>query len=254
MNNNKSSEWWSDSRFWNSFDVLMFDAERWDAAEKEIDGMMKLAGSSPPEHILDLGCGPGRHSLEMAGRGFRVTGIDINNNYLETAEKLSREKNNDFPPEFRYCDMREFFSDRDFDGAVSLFQTLGYFDNPEDDLKVCRNVYNSLKPGGWFLVELDGKEAAAASFEERTWMERDGRIILLEYEAVAAWSILRNRWQFRDTDGSWHEYEFSYRLYSAVELGQLLEKAGFSSTEFFGDFDGRPYNQKANRLVALARR
>ena len=85
-----------------------------------------------------------------------------------------------------------------------------------------------------FLMETDGKEATACHFEERTWLERNGRIILLEYEALGAWSMLRNHWMFRDRDGSWKECDFSYRLYSAVELGELLEEAGFASIEFFG--------------------
>ncbi|RKX70329.1 MAG: hypothetical protein DRZ90_00050 [Spirochaetes bacterium] len=254
MNNKNSPDWWSDRRFWNDFAPLMFDSERWGNAVGDVEGMIKLTGSVPPEKILDVGCGPGRHSLELGKKGFRATGIDINENYLETAEKLSRSGQLEIPPVFLNCDMRGINTTESFNGAISFFQSLGYFENPDEDLKVCTEVYKALEKDGWFLVEMDGKETTAASFEERTWLERDGRTILLEYEAEAAWSMLHNRWQFRDTDGSWHEYEFSYRLYSAVELGELLEKAGFASIEFFGALDGRPYNQNAKRLVALARR
>jgi len=254
MNNKNSPDWWSDHRFWNDFSPLMFDSERWENAVGDVEGMIELTGSVPPEKILDVGCGPGRHSLELGKKGYRATGIDINENYLKTAGKLSRKEQIEIPPVFLNCDMREIATEGSFNGAFSFFQSLGYFENPDDDLKVCTGVYKALEKDGWFLVEMDGKETTSAAFEERTWLERDGRIILLEYEAEAAWSMLHNRWQFRDTDGSWHEYEFSYRLYSAVELGELLEKAGFASIEFFGALDGRPYNQHAKCLVALARR
>ena len=254
MNKKNSPDWWADKRFWNDFAPLMFDRTRWDNAVDEVDGMISITAAVPPDRIMDVGCGPGRHSLELSRRGYEVTGIDINENYLKSAVEAAGKEHPDIPPVFLNCDMRNIKTDKPFRGAFSFFQSLGYFENPEEDQEVCTGIYNVLEPDGWFLVEMDGKETTAANFEERTWIERDGRIILLEYEAEGAWSMLHNRWQFRDTDGSWHEYEFSYRLYSAVELGELLEKAGFASIEFFGALDGRPYNQNAKRLVALARR
>jgi len=254
MNKKSSPGWWSDKRFWNDFAPLMFDRVRWENAVEEVEGIISITTATPPDRIMDVGCGPGRHSLELSRRGYEVTGIDINEPYLKSAEEAARKEHTDIPPVFLNCDMRNINMDKSFSGAFSFFQSLGYFEDPEEDLEVCRGVCNALETDGWFLVEMDGKETTAAGFEERTWMERDGRIILLEYEAEGAWSVLHNRWQFRDTDGSWHEYEFSYRLYSAVELGWLLERAGFSSIEFFGGIDGRPYNQNAERLVALARK
>lgn len=254
MDIQKTPEWWSDPGFWDDFEPLMFDRERWENAVVEVDGIITLSNSGPAGHILDVGCGPGRHSIELARRGYRVTGIDIHQPYLSEAMTNSESSDLKYQPEFINCDMRQFRTDSTFSGAVSMFQSLGYFGEPNDDLTVCENVYFSLEPQSWFLVEMDGKEVAAASFEERTWFEHDGRIVLLEYEAEAAWTRLRNRWLFRDRDGSWHEYEFSYRLYSAEELGRLLSEAGFVTVEFFGSLDGRPYDQNAERLVALARK
>lgn len=254
MDKQKIPEWWSDPGFWCDFEPLMFDKERMENAAIEVDGVIALSESGHSGNILDVGCGPGRHSIEFARRGFRVTGIDIHQPYLSEAEIEADSIELKYQPEFINCDMRKFYTDATFTGAVSLFQSLGYFDEPADDLTVCRNVYSSLEPEGWFIVEMDGKEAAAASFEERIWFERDGRIVFLEYEAEAAWTRLRNKWSFRDRDGTWHEYEFSYRLYSAQELGRLLSEAGFVTVEFFGSLDGRPYDQNARRLVALARK
>lgn len=232
----------------------MFDKERRENAVMEVDGILNLSETGPSGKILDVGCGPGRHAIELAKRGFQVSGVDIHQPYLREATVEAKSISLKYQPEFINCDMRKFRTDATFSGAINMFQSLGYFDESSDDLTVCRNVCNSLEPNGWFLVEMDGKEATAASFEERTWFERDGRLILLEYEAEAAWTRLRNKWIFRDRDGSWHEYEFTYRLYSAEELGRLLSEAGFVTVEFFGSLDGRPYDQNAERLVALARK
>ena len=156
MNNKNSPDWWSDRRFWNDFAPLMFDSERWGNAVGDVEGMIKLTGSVPPEKILDVGCGPGRHSLELGKKGFRATGIDINENYLETAEKLSRSGQLEIPPVFLNCDMRGINTTESFNGAISFFQSLGYFENPDEDLKVCTEVYKALEKDGWFLVDMDG--------------------------------------------------------------------------------------------------
>lgn len=246
----ESSEWWKDSFFWDTFEPLMFDTERMQGAETDVENILNMVQPAPNSHILDAGCGPGRHSVELARKGFRVTGIDLHRPYLEKARNAAE---GILPaPSFREANLLTHVSPDTYDGAVSMFQTLGYFDNPEDDLTVCRNICKSLKSGGWLLLESDGKEVVAAGFEHRTWLERDGYTILLEDSAEAAWTQLRHHWRFRSPEGTWHEYEFSYRLFSALEMGMLLEEAGFASVEFFGALDGRPYNQEAERLIALA--
>ncbi len=252
MTENYNDEWWRDKSFWEDFAPLMFDNERLDSAREETEGIIRLSGAQAPQKILDVGCGPGRHALQFALRGYKVTGVDIQESYLADARKKTEQLSE--PPVFINCDMRTFQSEEQFDGAVSLFQSLGYFENTEEDLAVCRNVFNSLKPGGWFLLEMDGKEALAGNFEERNWFERSGKLILLEYAVEGAWDRLWNHWRYRDEKGRWYECNFSYRLYSAVELGMLLEQAGFSSVEFFGSFSGRPYDHTAEKLVALARK
>ena len=244
--------WWTSGRFWEEFAPLMFDADRRRGALQDVDDILTLTSPSDGARILDAGCGPGRHSLELARRGFEVTGVDLQQSYLDEAAAASTVM--EHPPIFRKADLRNYTPEKKFHGAVSLFQSIGYTEDPEDDLAICRRVREALEPGGWFLMESDGKEVIASGFEERTWFERDGKLILLEYGIEAAWSRLRNHWRYRDEHGVWHECDFSYRLFSAVELGMLLEEAGFASIEFFGGLDGRPYDHLARNLVALARR
>jgi len=248
----KNTAWWKNETFWKIFEPLMFDSERLQDSRKEVENIISLTGASPGNTILDVGCGNGRHLVHFAEMGFITTGIDYSRSYIKKAEKMFAENILDHKPELINSDFRDMDYSGEFDGAVSLFQSIGYFENPSDDLKVFRNIYNALKPGGWFLVECDGKEVVASGFEERTWFEREGRIILLEYAIEGAWSTLRQRWMFRDTDNSWHETEISYRIYSAMELAQTLEQAGFGIIELFGSLDGRLYDQNAKSLVALA--
>ncbi|MCG8453561.1 MAG: class I SAM-dependent methyltransferase [Spirochaetales bacterium] len=233
----------------------MFDQERIREAGPDMDGLESLTQSHPGAGpLLDLGCGPGRHSLELARRGYKVIGIDLHQPYLQQAQDRAIQENLEQSTSFVNADIRHYHAPTPLAGALSLFQTIGYTEDIEDDLSLCKKTQENLAPGGWFLIESDGKEVIARNLEHRTWIEREGRTILLEYTAEAAWTRLRNHWKFQDKEGKWHECDFTYRLFSALEMGQLLEEAGFASIEFFGALDGRPYNQDAQKLVALARK
>ena len=68
--------WYDDASFWSTFSPAMFEKKKWDIIPEEVDGILDYLRLSPPARILDLCCGPGRHSLELARRGFAVTGVD----------------------------------------------------------------------------------------------------------------------------------------------------------------------------------
>lgn len=73
--------------------------------------------------------------------------------------------------EFVQDDMREFRRPVAFDAVINMFTSFGYFEDQADDRKVVNNVYESLKPGGSFLLELMGKEVMSRIYQERTWMK-----------------------------------------------------------------------------------
>jgi 2-polyprenyl-3-methyl-5-hydroxy-6-metoxy-1,4-benzoquinol methylase len=79
-------EWFESEDFWRDFYPYMFSAERFAAAKEEVSRIMALtqcgAGS-----LLDLSCGPGRHVVEFAQRGFRVTGVDRSPFLLDRARE-----------------------------------------------------------------------------------------------------------------------------------------------------------------------
>ena len=69
------SEWFEDAAFWETFYPIMFPEERYEAAAEEVDNIVALTGVQEGR-VLDLCCGPGRHTVELAKRGFQVTGVD----------------------------------------------------------------------------------------------------------------------------------------------------------------------------------
>jgi SAM-dependent methyltransferase len=244
--------WHEDDAFWKTFAPQMFSERRWELAAEEVDSVIQFLELSPGAHILDLCCGPGRHSLELARRGFRVTGVDRTAAYLEQARRQATEEELDI--EFVQADMRAFRRPETFDGAINLFTAFGYFEDPAEDLQVVQNLYASLKPGGRLLMEMMGKEVLARIFRERDWHEDENGVLFLEERKISSgWDWIENRWIM--IDGSERrEFGFGHRLYSGAELAALLRQAGFASVTLYGGLAGGLYDHTARRLAAVAQK
>ncbi len=245
------SEWHQDDHFWSTFSATMFDASAWEAAETQVDDVIALLGLEPGARVLDLCCGPGRHTIEMARRGFHVTGVDRTEEFLEECRRRADDEGLDV--DLAHSDMRKFVSPDSFDGAINLFTSFGYFPDRADDLRVVGNLYASLVSGGSLILDVAGKEVIARIFERKQWRERDGDFFLYERTIRDGWGWIENRW-IRITSTGREEYTVGHRLYSAVELTEMLRSVGFDDVQAFGHFDGRPYDTEAERLVVRARK
>jgi SAM-dependent methyltransferase len=244
------AEWFDDDSFWTAFEGYMFSRERVAAAPAEVDGMIAMLKIAPKARVLDLCCGPGRHCVEFARRGYAVTGVDRTRAYLEQARAAAAREN--LACEFVESDMRAFSRAATFDAAINFFTAFGYFDDPADDLKVARNLCDSLKPGGRMLVDVNGKENLARKFSERGWNRlQDGTLVLEERELLDGWRRIKTRW-ILISGTERRESTHVLRLYSGSELAALLERAGFSQVALYGSLKATPYDQNAQRLIAVA--
>src|SRR5262249_46117942 len=244
------SDWHEHDSFWETFADYMFDPIRIESARAEVDKVIALLQLSAPATVLDLCCGVGRHSIELARRGFLVTGVDRTRSYLERARVQAEQEGRAI--EFIESDMRAFSRPEAFDGAINLFTSFGYFDDPADDAQVARNVCQSLRPGASFIVDLNGKEVLAAKFQERSWNRRaDGSIVLEERSLLDGWNRIESRWTWlRGTQR--HEATVTLRLYAGSELAALLHDAGFNTVATYGSLAATPYDHRAERLIAVA--
>ena len=112
---------------------------------------------------------------------------------------------------------------------------------------------NRSRGGGPFLIHTQGKEVLARNFREREWADNDGVILVEQCRILDNWSRIHSHWMIFDGDKR-HDVEISLRLYSASELIALLKDCGFSAVDIYGSLTGDPYDHKAQRLVAAARK
>lgn len=243
--------WHSQDAFWEMVEPVLFNRQRLSSAQAEVEKIVKLLQIEKQARILDLCCGIGRHSLELARHGFDVVGVDRTPRFIGKAKQEADRSG--LNAEFIVGDMRGYCVPNSFAIALNLFGSFGYFENPEDDRKVVENMYASLRPGGQFLIETMGKEILARNFQERDWTEEGDLLFLSEKKVSQNWRRIQTRWiAIKGTQRV--EHRVSVRSYSAVELSSLLSACGFATVHVYGDLGGRAYDQAAERLVVLGRK
>jgi SAM-dependent methyltransferase len=241
--------WFETEDFWRDLYPYMFSAERFAGATDEVSRILDLTGVQSGT-LLDLCCGPGRHSVEFARRGFTVTGVDRTPYLLDQARVCAETAMFELVNQ----DMREFRRPGAFDLAVNVFTSFGYFENPGDDLRVLRNVFDSLRPGGVFLMELLGKECLAARYvPSRCYDFPDGTMLVQRARVENEWTRVFCEWTIIRS-GQARTHRFDHAIYSGRELKDLLLQAGFAGVRLYGNLLGAPYGTDAQRLVAVARR
>ncbi len=247
----RKKRWFESDEFWRITGPVLFGQPRITEAPGQVENIIKLLNIKPGMKILDLCCGVGRHALEFARRGYNVTGVDRTSAYLKKAALQAKKEN--LKVNFVQKDMREFAKPSYFDVVLNFQTSFGYFEDQEDDRRVARNIYKSLKKNGAFIIETSSKEVLARIFTPQDWVERDDFIIMEERKIIDNWSKLYMRWIILRGNER-EEVELDFRLYSAAELSALLKDCGFEQIDYYGDLEGNPYDHKAKRMVGVARK
>jgi len=244
-------EWFENEDFWRDFYPFMFSAERFAAAPLEVTQILELAKPQGTT-VLDLCCGPGRHSVEFARRGFQVTGVDRSPFLLGHAIDAGKQDN--VAVEWVQQDMREFIRPSSFHLALSLFTSFGYFQTQAEEERVLGNIHSSLKPGGVLVLDVKGKEGLAHIWKDSIISEcADGSCVIQRPRAYDDFSRLKNEWLLVK-DGRCITHNFEHFIYSGRELKDLLLRCGFADVKLHGDLQGSAYELKSPRLVAVARK
>ena len=243
--------WFEDDAFWIALYPYLFPEEQCALAEEHVDQLLALV--APTGHVvLDLCCGPGRHAIRLAKRGFAVTGVDLSAFLLAKAQ--ARAQAAQVAVEWLRDDMRHFVRPGAYDLVVSLYTSFGYFADPQDDRRVLQNIFRSLKPHGVYLIDMLGKEVLAKTFQPTTSSQApDGTLWIRRHAIVDGWSRVRTEWMLIQGDKA-TTFHFQLTLYSGHEIKERLEQAGFGTVHLFGDLQGNAYGPEASRLIAVESR
>ncbi len=205
---------------------------------------------APGAHVLDIACGVGRHSIELARRGYQVTGLDLSQTLLNTAAARARRAGVEV--NWVRADMREIPFTQEFDAAFNIFSSWGYLESEAEDEKVLAAVARALKPGGAFLLETAHRDWLIHHFQPHTWHEGIGVVVLEEQMLDLLTGRLHSIHTAIYDDGRQRRWQLNTRLYTASELRRMLETAGFAVSQSFGGYDGAPLTLESSRLILVA--
>ncbi len=242
--------WWKNNFFDAYLTDVIFSDEKWERAGREIDFILERSNIEKKASVLDLCCGTGRHSLALASRGYRVTGVDYSKSYLEKAKGKAREENLDI--DFQKQNMSELNYDSKFDLTVNLFTSFGYFRDQEDNLRTLRQISRALKKNGMLVIDVINRGWMEKNFQSRDWRELENGDFLLEkrtFDPVEG--RMKNEWIFLNNDNK-KTYKFSHFIYSATQLKDMIESAGMKCCEVFGSLTGEDFERDSRRLVIFA--
>lgn len=219
----------------------------------EVEFLIEALGLEPGQSVLDIPCGHGRHSIELALRGMRVVGVDLNDAPLETARLAARERGVQL--DLRRIDMREIGFRGEFAAVLNLWTSFGYFESEADDRRVLERAWQALRPGGALVIETINLYGVLRRFEPRAWHELgDGRLLLEERRFDTLTGRMHSGWTLVEPTGERIEMAFATRAYTLVELAGMMADAGFDVEHVWGDYRGSEYGIDSRRMIVLARR
>jgi len=245
----KGRLWWED--LFNDDYVRTMEKITDEQIAREVAFIEDSLGVERGGAVLDLGCGTGRHAVELARRGYEVVGCDLSLSMLARAGDEAQER--EAKLNFVQGDMREMAFDEQFDGVYSWNTSFGYFEE-EKNAQVVDRVHRALKAGGLFLLDVVNRDFLVRQSPSLAWFEGDGCVCMDEMTVDFITSRMRVKRTMMLDDGRSREIEYSMRVYSLHELGKILHEHGFKVCEVTGRIatPGVFFGNESPRTIILA--
>jgi D-alanine-D-alanine ligase len=229
-------EWWR--QIFNST-YLKTDGDVVDDPQltsKEVDIFSGILNLSPEDKVLDLCCGQGRVSLELARRGFNnIEGLDRSHYLIQKAKAQAKKEG--LSVKFREGDARKLrYPSDNFDVVMVLGNSFGYFETVEDDMRVVKEIFRMLKPWGRVLIDVADGEYLRRKFQPRSWEWIDKKFFVCRERSL---SLDKQRLISREVvthveKGVVADQFYAERLYTKKSISELLERAGFADVTVHG--------------------
>lgn len=201
----------------------------------ECDFIEREAMFNKDFRILDIGCGTGRHSIELTKRGYNITGIDLSESMLERARQKSQDAG--LSIDFRCEDARNLPFYEEFDLAIMLCEGgFPLMETDEMNFEILKNASHAIKPGGKLIfTTLNGLFPlfhSVKDFMENLHEEGAAETVSSQFDLMTFRDF--NVTRLVDEDGKSHDLQCSERYYVPSEITWLLKTAGFSEIFIFG--------------------
>ena len=210
-----------------------------------------------PELVLDLGCGTGRMTLELARRGYDMTGVDYSEEMLAVARTNAEAEGLD-----GILWLSQDFAELDLYGtvdlAVSCLDCLNHITSPAQLSHVLSLVHNFLIPDGLFIFDMNGKHKFENIYADRAYVfEGEGGFLAWQnsYDPKSKLCDFYITLFEEGEDGRYERYDEiqTERMYSMRSVKKLLKDTGFELIGAYSDFDLTQASDGSDRIYYVAR-
>lgn len=236
---------WFNSPYYHQ---LYFNRDKTEAAAF-INKLIEYLKPAPGSTMLDVACGRGRHSMQLAGKGFDVTGIDLSADSIHEALKNESENLH-----FYQHDMRLPFWIRYFDYAFNFFTSFGYFRTQREHDNAIHCISTALKSGGCFVMDYLNVHYS----EDHTVHNMEKEIDNVNY-IITKWYDEHHFYKKIIVEDEALEEPLIYTekvaKFSLGDFTDMFAYQGLQIREVYGDYEFGHYDvKKSPRLIMIAKK
>lgn len=192
--------------------------------EKDVDFLSRQLPFPRYTRVLDLCCGPGRHALRLARRGYQVVGLDRDETVVDEARRRAAEAGQKVT--YTVGDMRQVSRiTGTFDAVINMWQSFSYFDE-ETNKDVLRQIYSKLMPGGRFIIDMYNRDYFV---HHQGSSRREISGIIVESHGY----MQENRWHsvltYSDEHGELGGDHMEWQMFSPEEFSAMAAQVGFGT-------------------------
>lgn len=223
--------------------------------ERTLRFLQEALALEPGARIYDQCCGIGSLSAPLARLGYRVTGVDQCERYIERARQSACK---DDGLQFVSADACEFVCQTPCDAAFNWWTSFGYAPTDEENLRMLRRAFESLAPGGRFALDTLHVPGILRSFQRHVVTRRSceaGDVVLIrESDVDLARGTMEKLWSYQLPNGSHVDRRSSVRLYMPDQVRSMLFEVGFARVDLYGNIDSDAIGLDSPRCIAVAQK
>ena len=229
---------WFDSKYYH----ILYKSRDYEEASRFISNLNAYFEFNVEDHVLDLACGKGRHSIQLSKFNCKVTGIDLS----PASIKIANESSND-RLWFRVGDMREDLGGP-YTHVLNLFTSFGYFNNTDENIRVFESVEKALKSNGIFVIDFFNATCVEALISDPIQKDIEG--IRFNISKRVENGIIHKNISFVD-DGQEYNFEEQVQLLRLDDFRNFAKLTGFEIENVWGDYDLKDFKETSSERLIM---
>jgi SAM-dependent methyltransferase len=226
--------------------------------ERSADWIMEQLGLTAGDEVLDLGCGPGLYAVRFAGRGLKVTGVDLSRRSIAYARKAAKESRLDIT--YRCENYLRLLDAGRYRAAFLIYGDYCPL-SPENRARLLQNVRRALRPGGFFVLDVTTPELRKKHRNTNHWYAAESgfwkpgpHLVLEQGFEYPAHSVFLDQYIVVESDGAVTAYRNWFRDFTREEIVSELQSGGFDIQGVWNDLWGTPYSEGGDWIGVIARK